>query len=82
MTYRCFFLGADNKIKEAEIIECATDAAALEEAEQKLAASKYLAIEVWDGARRVGTVGQLKDQAELPQDPSAMLRPAAYEAGG
>jgi len=59
--YRCYFLGRDDKIKSAEVIECPTDAAALQEAEGRLATSKYPVIEVWDKARRVGTVGHSKD---------------------
>ena len=57
IAYRCYLLGEDGKIKGAEIIECATDAAALDEAERRLAADEYPAIEVWDMARRVGLVG-------------------------
>jgi hypothetical protein len=60
MTYRCYLLGEDGKIRCAEVIECATDAAALEEAERRFSASGYPAIEVWDKARRIGTVDYLK----------------------
>src|SRR6185312_9198641 len=54
--YRCYFLGGDSKIKSAEVIECATDADALEAAKQKIATSDYPTIEVWNRARRVGIV--------------------------
>jgi hypothetical protein len=60
IAYRCYFLGEDGKIKNSEMIECPTDAAALEEAERRLAACDYPAIEVWEMARRIGTVGRSK----------------------
>jgi hypothetical protein len=63
--YRCYFVGEDDKIKGAEVIECSTDAAALQEAERRLAASKHPMIEVWDKARRVGTVGHPKAHAGM-----------------
>ena len=75
--YRCYFVGRDDKIKSAEVIECPTDAAALEEAEQKLASSEHPVIEVWDKARRVGTVGHLKDHPGIAaQGRGASMEPA------
>jgi hypothetical protein len=61
IAYRCYLVGEDDKIKSAEVIECPTDAAALQEAERRLATSEYPLIEVWDKARRVGTVGHAKE---------------------
>jgi hypothetical protein len=55
--YRCYSLGEDGKIKGAVNIQCPSDAAAIEEAELRLATCGYPAIEVWQGARRVGIVG-------------------------
>lgn len=79
--YRCYFLGEDGKIKNAEVIECPTDAAALQEAEQKLATSQYPTIEVWDKARRLGMVGRLKDQLEpTAQSPAASIDPCIHNA--
>ena len=54
--YRCYLLGEDGKIKRSEIIECPTDAAALKEAERRLATCGYPKIEVWDKAQRIGIV--------------------------
>ena len=66
MVYRCYLLGKDGKIQNSEIIECPTDAAALEEAERRLNDCGYPAIEVWDRARQVGVVGDSKDHSETP----------------
>jgi hypothetical protein len=63
--YRCYLLGADDKIKSAEVIDCPTDADALQEAERRLAASEHPMIEVWDKARRVGIVGHSKDHVAM-----------------
>jgi hypothetical protein len=57
IAYRCYFLSGDDKIKGVEVIECPTDTAALQQAEQTLATCGHPAIEVWHKARRVGTVG-------------------------
>ena len=46
IAYRCYLLGEDDKIKRAEVIECPTDAAALQEAERRLATYERPAIEV------------------------------------
>jgi hypothetical protein len=56
--YRCYSLGEDGKIRSAINIQCPSDAAAIEEAELRLAACGYPAIEVWQRARRVGIVGR------------------------
>jgi hypothetical protein len=61
IAYRCYFLSEDDKIKSFEIIECASDAAALEEAERRLATCGYPAIEVWDRGRYIGIVGDRLD---------------------
>jgi hypothetical protein len=55
--YRCYSLGEDGKIRSAVNIQCPSDAAAIKEAERRLATCGYPAIEVWQGARRVGIVG-------------------------
>jgi hypothetical protein len=64
MMYRCYLIGHDGKIKSSAVIECPTDAAAMEEAERRLATCGVPAIEVWDKARRVGIVGYLNDRLE------------------
>jgi len=58
IAYRCYLLDEDGHIKNLQVIECPTDAAALAEAERRLASADCPAIEVWDKARRVGTVGR------------------------
>lgn len=72
LTYRCYSLGQDGKIKSAEVVECPTDAAALEEAERRLATSEYPSIEVWQQARLVGTA---VDPKRSPQETMLALRP-------
>jgi hypothetical protein len=63
--YRCYLLGQDGYIKGSQVIECPTDAAALEEAQRRLATAECAAIEVWDRARRVGHVGRAMDHPEM-----------------
>ena len=65
MAYRCYLLGEDGKIKSVEVIECQTDAAALEEAKRRLITSKYPMIEVWDKGRRIGMVGHVEDHPDM-----------------
>jgi hypothetical protein len=65
IVYRCYLLGEDDKIKSAEVIECATDAAALQQAKRRLATCEHPMIEVWDKARRVGIVGHSKDHVGM-----------------
>ena len=60
IAYRYYLLDGDGHIRNLEVVECPTDAAALEEAERRLATADCPAIEVWDQARRVGTVGQAR----------------------
>jgi hypothetical protein len=78
VAYRCYLLGDDGKIKDSEIIECPTDAAALDEAERRLALCEFPAIEVWDRARRVGIVGPSKDALQ-PTAHNRRLRPVAAD---
>ena len=61
IAYRCYLLDEDGHIRNSQVIECLTDAAALEEAERRLATADCSAIEVWDKARRVGTAGHARD---------------------
>lgn len=69
--YRYYLLGEDGKINLAEVVECPTDAAALEMAERRLASCGYPAIEVWDRGRRLGSVGHPKvtDDAKPQSEP-------------
>jgi hypothetical protein len=65
IAYRCYLLGGDGKIKRAEVIECPTDAAALQEAERRFVTCEHPSIEVWERARRVGIVGYSTDHAGM-----------------
>jgi hypothetical protein len=80
--YRFYFLGQDGKIKSAEDIECPTDTDALAEAERRLAAGTYPAIEVWERARRVGLVGRLIDDAEVSRESAAPFNPSPSHQTG
>ena len=58
--YRCYFL-IDDRIKAAEDIGAKDDADALLKAEELLAGSSFLAIEVWQAERLVGRVAATHD---------------------
>ena len=61
IAYRCYLLDEGGHIRNSQVIECPTDAAALEEGERRLAIGDCSAIEVWDKPRRVGTAGHARD---------------------
>ena len=83
IAYRCYFLGEDDKIKGFEIIECASDAAALEEAERRLATCGYPAIEVWDRGRYIGKVGDSNDRSDITtQDGEALFKEFSVSVDG
>jgi hypothetical protein len=75
IAYRCYFLTEDDKIKSFEIIECASDAAALEEAGRRLVTCGYPAIEVWDRGRYIGIVADSNGRSDV----TAQDREAQYE---
>jgi hypothetical protein len=50
MDYRFYLLDNNGKIKSADVVECPTDAVALEEAERRLATCGEPEVEVWDRA--------------------------------
>ena len=52
--YRMFFIGSDNHIVGAEVLECPSDDDAL--ARARLSCGAHPAVEVWELARRVGLV--------------------------
>jgi hypothetical protein len=64
IAYRCYLLDQNGHITNSQVIECPTDAAALQEAQRRLAAAECPAIEVWDKARRVGAVRLAQDRSE------------------
>jgi hypothetical protein len=52
--YRCYPLGSDNRIKDVIEFAAASDAEAIEAAEQCLGRLRiYAGVELWEGARRV-----------------------------
>ena len=63
--YRCYFLGADGRIKEVEDIHCGTD-------DEAIAAGLHLlshradrdGIEIWNGTRRIH--GEQRTPSERP----------------
>jgi hypothetical protein len=61
IAYRCYLLDDDGHIRNSQVIECQTDAAALEAAARRLATADCQAIEVWDKARRVGAAGHVRN---------------------
>jgi len=79
MNYRFYELGNDGRIKRAEVIECSTDAVALEEAERRLLTCGYPAIEVWEGGRRIGAVcrsnGRLEKTPQTQEASTDVVRP-------
>jgi hypothetical protein len=53
-SYRLFFIGPDDHIVKAEVIDCSTDTEAV--AVAVASCREHPAIEVWDRARRVERV--------------------------
>jgi hypothetical protein len=56
-SYRCYFLNGE-RISAVETIAYDDGAAAILEADKILAASHYLSMEIWAGARMVGVVSR------------------------
>ena len=52
--YRIYYVGSDNHFTRGDVIFCTSDAEALAAALRML--GNHTAIEVWQGARKVGTV--------------------------
>jgi hypothetical protein len=55
--YRIYLLEGDH-IAAVKACECVNDADALVEADAVLQASEYLAVEIWNGPRRVGMLNK------------------------
>jgi hypothetical protein len=53
-SYRLFFVGPDDHIVKAEVIDCPTDTEAV--AVARASCIEHPAVEVWEFARRVGRV--------------------------
>lgn len=56
--YRIYLLEHGDHIAAVTTCDCTTDADALLEADALLQASKYPAVEVWNGPRRVGLLSK------------------------
>jgi hypothetical protein len=56
--YRFYLLEGSGHIAAVRVGECTTDADALLEAEDVLQTSEFPAVEIWDGARRVGMLNK------------------------
>ena len=74
ITYRCYLLDIDGKIRGVELIEYLTDGAALEMAELKRATCGFPSIEIWDKARRVGIVGHRRPLPDAGAKPRSERR--------
>ncbi len=53
-SYRLFFIGRDDHIMKAEVVDCLTDGDALQAARANCRG--HPAVEVWEGDRKVGRV--------------------------
>jgi hypothetical protein len=74
--YRYYLLGDDGKICRVEVVECSSDAAALQLAKQRLPGCEFPAIEIWDRGRRIGSVGTANGALETAeQEQRASLDP-------
>jgi hypothetical protein len=51
--YRCYFLGADDKIHHAEEFTSDNDDAAIERARELFTAQDFPTFELWSGGRRI-----------------------------
>ena len=61
MLYRIYYVGADNHFIRGDAIYCASDAEALAAAQHM--PGNHTAVEVWQGARKVGTVQPDRDRS-------------------
>lgn len=80
-SYRFYILNAAGKIGRTELMECATDAAAMKAAQELLADRKYRpAVEVWRDDRFVG--GTTREEMGQPAMPIAEESPDSPELSG
>ncbi len=59
-TYCCYFMGHGNRIDDTSVISAASDSDALGFAISQLDTGACVAVEVWDGARRVAHASRLE----------------------
>jgi hypothetical protein len=52
--YRLFFIGLDDHIMKAEVVDCPTDSDAV--AIARASCAEHPAVEIWEGARKVDRV--------------------------
>ncbi len=60
ITYRCYFMGHGNHIADTSVISAATDGDAIGFAMAQLDSGACVAVEVWEGARRVAHAARLE----------------------
>jgi hypothetical protein len=53
LTFRCYFLDANNHIRAAEVIEAKALGEAIEKGLALLRASRHQSLEIWEGAVKV-----------------------------
>ena len=58
--YRCYFMGQLNRIDDASVIAATSDADAIGFAIAQLDGTACVAVEIWDGARRVAHAARLE----------------------
>jgi hypothetical protein len=83
--YRLFFIGPDDHIVRAQVVDCATDSDAI--AAARVLCKDHSSVEVWEHARKVERVhgdvrtdGQAAWTAPSPPRVSAGLPPASRQA--
>jgi hypothetical protein len=59
-TYCCYFMGHGNRIADASVISASSDGDAVGFAIAQLDTGACLAVEIWDGARRVAQASRLE----------------------
>ena len=59
-TYCCYFMSHGNRIDDASVISAASDGDAVGFAMAQLDTGACVAVEVWDGARRVAHASRLE----------------------
>ena len=58
--YLCYFMGDGSRIRDESVVAAASDADALGFAMAQLDAGSCVAVEVWEGARRVAHAARLE----------------------
>ncbi|MGE5146608.1 MAG: hypothetical protein ACM3N5_07655 [Candidatus Eiseniibacteriota bacterium] len=69
--YRCYCVGRDGHIRNVNVIACESDRDARARGAELLDACYHDAVEIWDGARRVGQVTKTRRQVATHGDAAA-----------